>query len=196
MKLKGKYSYSYILKYVPKNIDVDNPNLIQAREDVYDFMDGNISDSYAESFLKEIWNIVKDNPSEWCVCFIPASTEWRTNRRYTKLVKRIKDNIKVDVFLDAVNLLDREPMYTCQNKETLISNFVYNVNYYINKRVLLIDDLINTGKTFKRIADRLMESGALEVHGLFFAKTYHPTANAYINKIEVKKITEHVDDKK
>lgn len=187
MKRKEKYSYSYILKYVPKKVDVNDTNLIQAREDVYDFMNGEISDTYAESFLKEIWSVVKENPSEWCVCFIPASTEWRTNKRYTKLTTLIKENIKVNVFLDAVNLLDREPMHTCPNKETLISNFFYNVNYYHGKRILLIDDLINTGKTFRTIADFLMESGAKEVHGLFFAKTYHPAANACINKIEVKK---------
>lgn len=187
MKIKEKYTYSYIIKYVPKIIETDNLSIIKAREDVYNFMNGKADEKYINALIEEIWDVIRENPKEWCICFIPASTETRTEKRYSLLIEKIKKSIHVEIYIKAVMLIDREPMHTAKNKESLVSDYIYDVNSYYGKRVLLIDDLINTGKTFKRIGDMLMETGAVEVYGLFFAKTIHPVSDKNLDYINIKK---------
>lgn len=172
--IKDNYTYSYIIKYVPKAVDTNNPLYIMGREDVYAFQNGHVSTSFRETLLREIQEIVKDEKSDWCVCVIPAATEARTARRYGLLSELIESSTGVKVYIDAITLYDREPMHFTADRKNLVNIFTYNLHYYYGKKVILIDDMINTGNTFKHVADRLMETGAKDVRGLFFSKVIHP----------------------
>lgn len=174
IEIKDQYIYSYLIKYVPKTVDSNNPQHVMEREDVYAFQRGHLSIAFHEPLIREIKEIVGDEQTEWCICVIPAATEARTAKRYAAIPEIIESSTGVKVFVDAINLCDREPMHFALDKKKLVNIFTYNLEYYYGRKVILIDDMIYTGNTFKHVADRLMETGAREVRGLFFSKVVHP----------------------
>lgn len=183
---KSKYIYSYFINYIPKNVHTDNPSHLEDRRDVFALMNGEVSDKYMSIIIEEVKIITSSNPSEWCVCFIPASTSQKTYKRYNTLSKRISEELKVKVTLNAITLSEREAKHLTVNKDSVKSLFTFNVNEYYGKKVILIDDIIVTGGTFRSIGDYLMMTGAIYIHGMFFAKSVHPK-KLYLNKVTITK---------
>lgn len=53
----------------------------------------------------------------------------------------------------------------------MIPYLILNSEQYKGKNVLLFDDVITSGGSFKQVAAKLLETGAKSVIGIFLAKT-------------------------
>lgn len=138
-------------------------------------MDGKCSEEYIKKIIEEINNIVGDHPEDWILCFIPAATEQRTLTRYIPLKSEIAKRSNVTVSLTAITCWrDGEIRHISPASANIQFHNIYQVNEYYGKKVILMDDLIASGKTFKTVAETLYATGAKEVHGLIFGKTVHP----------------------
>ena len=59
-----------------------------------------------------------------------------------------------------------------QRKTTIEKAFTTNINYeYKDKKILILDDIISTGSTMKKIASLLKAKGAKEITGLTLSYT-------------------------
>lgn len=172
----NKYPYSFIVEYIPIRFGNSNPQYRAQRKAVFDFMDGKCSEEYIRKIIEEIDCIVGDHPEDWILCFIPAATEKRTLTRYTPLKEEIKKRSNIVVSLTAITCWrDGEIRHISPVSANIQFHNIYQVNEYYGKKVILMDDLIASGKTFKTVAETLYSTGAKEVHGLIFGKTVHPT---------------------
>lgn len=181
---KSKYLYSYFINYIPTTIKTDNPSHLKDRRDVFALMNGNVSDEYVSIIIEEVKKIISSEPSNWCVCFIPASTTERTSNRYSMLASRMSDELNIPISVNAIALSDRNPMHLTEDKNSLQNFYTFQVNEYYGKKVILFDDIIVTGGTFRSVGDYLMKTGAKSIHGMFFAKSVHPK-KLYFNKVSV-----------
>lgn len=170
-----RYTYNYFLEYIPKGHPFPTEQQKRERRITYNFKDGILYGTYLDRFVSMISEIIQEPMSDWCICYIPASSQERTRKRYKNLTKLLSKRYNIKIAENAVHVNDYEPTHLTQNhlaQETVLQ--YYEVNDYYQKNIILIDDILTTGKTFTRIADMLMETGAKSVHGLFFAKTTHP----------------------
>ena len=54
------------------------------------------------------------------------------------------------------------------------SEFSFSSEYFRGKNVILVDDVVNRGRTLSSTGDRLVNKGANSVTGLVVAKTVNP----------------------
>ena len=168
------YPFTPILKYFP--LRYDNLDHWQKAEQmsVFKFSKGIINHKNLQKLTDTIYEIVKDNPEKWIVCFTPAASKERTETRYTRLAAYLENVLPCKVTLKAIfNSVDAEPSHVTENI-THYRSFVYMVNDIYHKHVVLIDDVICSGTTFQHAGDKLMECGALSVQGVMFALSIHP----------------------
>jgi ATP-dependent DNA helicase RecQ len=170
-----RHNYNYLLEYIPARYTGLSPKQLQDRNTVYDFKNGNISSSVKNEFLSKVRGIVSGRPSDWVVCFIPASTKSKTYNRYSALALFLSREAGCNVFIDAVTkATDSEAGHVVGKSNNPTEDFEVKSEYLRGKKVILIDDVITRGRTFDDTADLIMRSGAVSVQGLFLAKTIHP----------------------
>ena len=171
----ARHNYTYLLEYIPVRYQGLSSKQLQDRKDVFNFKDGSAPVSVKTGLLSKIRNIVSTNPSQWVVCFIPASTKAKTFNRFSSLALYLSREAGCDVYIDAiVNSVDTEAGHISGKSNNPTQNFVINTAYIKGKRVIVIDDVITRGRTFDDTADKLLQTGATSVQGLFVAKTIHP----------------------
>ena len=141
-----KYPYRCILKYVPSSYVPDQDWQERNRNLVYRFKQGVCSEIHMKRFQKQCMYLIKDMAIDWVVCFAPCSSEERTEKRFRGLCEFLSRNLPCEVHVD----------------------------HFFGKHVILIDDVISTGKTFNKVGDLLVRGGALSVEGLFFSRTVYP----------------------
>lgn len=171
-----------ILEYLPKRYDATEEQE-QNRQICYSFKDGYLSDFVKNSFLAKIREITGGCKLNWLVCFIPASTSAKTERRFSKLADAIRKD-GYDVELRAIyNRYDTEAGHISGKSSNPIEAFGFNSEKFGGKNIILIDDIITRGTTFNQAANKLDRLGALSVTGLFLARTinpdYHPHNSVY-----------------
>lgn len=171
--MKTKYPFRCIIKYIPSRYS-NLQEWQQANQRlVYHFKHGMIEDRHKTAILDAIKGIIKDRPDEWVVAFVPASTNAKTIQRYSSLSSFLKDHLGCPVSLSAIkNFQDYEPVHL--SGETVFKIHAINKEYFADKRVVLIDDIVTTGRSFKTMGDKLIYLGALSVYGVCFAMTIHP----------------------
>lgn len=171
------YSASALFAYLPVRYSA-NSEQQQNRQEVYNFKDGRCSSRVSSALIDRINEIVSGNPSNWVVAFIPASTSSRTIVKYSSLANTISRNVRASVSLTAVyNAIDRESTMITGKVSDPTQTFGFNPSEFSGKNVILIDDVITTGRSFVRCADKLSSMGAKSVVGLFVAKTINPDWN-------------------
>ena len=103
-------------------------------------------------------------------CVIPASTLEKNERRYRKFCEAVAAATGVENGMDVIRILyDRD-----NSREAKTNDVIHNLNFgdeCIGRRVILFDDVFTRGTSFKQCSDRLIETGADEVIGLFLGKT-------------------------
>ncbi len=171
--MKSKFPFKCITKYIPSRYDnlkdwqIDNQRL------VYDFKNGKIREEHKKLFLDAVKTIIADDPDSWVVCFIPASTRERTEQRYAGLCEYLTENLECQVYLHSIqNFHDYEPVH--QNGVTEYKLHSFHREHFAGKNVILIDDVITTGRSFREMGDKLLYIGALSIYGVCFAMTIHP----------------------
>ena len=92
--------------------------------------------------------------------------------------------------LDAIVGCDRDSVHLKEDlphNNEILYDFIFNVKFE-NKRVILFDDVITTGKSLSDFGFFLKESGASSVYGVIFAMTIHPNLPfTYKNKKPMRK---------
>ena len=168
------YPISILFEYLPVRYNASYSEQ-QDRKEVYRFKDGDYSRRVLNGLESEIRSIVGYNPSSWVVAFIPASTSSRTRCKYQTLAKELARDLNVVVSLDAIyNVYDRESTMSTGKVSDPTAPFGFRSSEFDGKKVILIDDVITTGRSFNRCAEKLVANGARTVHGLFVAKTVNP----------------------
>lgn len=170
-----KYHYRCILNYVPSSYVADRDWQERNRKIVYEFKEGKYSENYMRKFQYQCQRLIKDMAIDWVVCFAPCSCKDRTIKRFGRLSEYLTTNLPCKVYLDTFTYLgEKYPSYLWGKKEIDNAQIGATVNHYFGKHVIVIDDVISTGRTFNKVGDLLMKSGALSVEGLFFSRTIYP----------------------
>lgn len=171
-----------ILEYLPKRYEATQEQE-QNRQICYNFKDGYLSETVKNAFLDKIREITGNNTTGWLICFIPASTSAKTERRFSKLADAIRSE-GYDVELRTVyNKYDTEAGHISGKSNNPIEAFGFNAESVNGKNIILIDDIITRGTTFSQVSNKLSGFGAISVSGLFLARTinpdYHPHNSVY-----------------
>lgn len=181
--MESKYPFKCVLKYIPSRFDNLKQWQVGNQRMVYDFKHGKISDEHRQRIVDTIRAIIGENPDEWVVTFIPAGTEQKTEERYAALASFLHESLPCPVYLHSIkNFEDYEPVH--QKGVTGFKLHSFHRKHFTGKRVILIDDVITTGRTFRQMGDKLMYIGARSVYGVCFAMTIHP--NLPIKKSKMK----------
>lgn len=171
-----------IIEYLPKRYSA-TPEQEQNRQICYNFKDGYLSDSVKNAFLNKIREITNNNKSGWLICFIPASTSTKTDRRFSKLADALRNEGYEVGFKAIYNKYDTEAGHISGKSANPIEAFGFNTEMTKGKNIILIDDIITRGTTFNQAANKISSLGALSVCGLFLARTinpdYHPHNSVY-----------------
>lgn len=174
---ENNYPFTYLLEYIPQRFAEINDWEKTERYIIFDFKSGIYTTSLMRKIQKKIIDITKGNYESWCMAFIPAATESATKKRYGRLVDFLKDNIPMDISLDAVQFVGDYSSRHGKEKEKVFSeSYTYSVslNFVFNRNVILFDDIITSGKTYQQIACCVMSAKAISVQGLMLAKTVYP----------------------
>jgi ATP-dependent DNA helicase RecQ len=172
--MRTTFNYAHLLDYLPTRYSA-NDEQTKDRYAVYDFKNGNCSDRIFNAFAKYIKEQAGNNKSNWVVCFIPASTDWKTKRRYSNLASRLQSATGVKATLSAITReIDKESGHLNGKVGNPIEGVAFDSSEFRGKNVILIDDVITRGKTFMLTANELLNRGASDVIGLFVAKTVNP----------------------
>lgn len=174
-----KYSYSSLLEYYPVRYNVSD-ELAHDRKEVYDFKEGHASQRVKDLLVERINKITAGEKGKWLICFIPSSKQATTVLRYGKLSKYLSAHTSVMASNTAIsNKEDREAQHTGARLSDPSATFAFSRSEIAGKKILLIDDVITNGSSFRKCAEHLKASGAADVQGLFVARTMHPGLTTY-----------------
>lgn len=170
----SKYPFQCVSKYIPLRYDNLEHWQKAGQQTVFQFSRGQVAKEHKERIVQLIMNTIKGDPDKWIVCFTPAASKERTWQRYGRLAEYLVKQLPCRVSLKTIfNCVDGEPTHL-GGKYDHYKTFVYMANDVYKKHVILMDDIICTGTTFRHAGDKLMACGALSVHGVIFAMTIHP----------------------
>ena len=176
--IRMNYNVSNIWEYLPVRYEATTLQKI-VRSEIYRFKDGFFSQNIKNELVSHIRSITGDCPSDWVVAFIPASSAERTRTRFYRLSQELSAALpNVRICFNAIsNAQDRPSTMVTGKIANPAEFFAVNSNAISGKKVLLIDDVITTGRSFQQTANKVMACGARSVEGLFLAKTINPDWN-------------------
>jgi hypothetical protein len=166
------FKYGWFFPYYPKRFEVSQ-ELDNIRKIVYGFKDGKIVLNQYCEMLKSNLNGLWVPHSNWYLSPIPASSHLKTKTRFEKFIAQME---VVCEFQNGYNLIankdDWDPIHTAakRNNFNILDHIV--IGPVQNKKILLTDDVVTTGRTFSMIAKKLILLGAVEVQGFFLGKTH------------------------
>lgn len=173
-------TYHYLVEYLPKRYTASFEQE-QDRRTVYNFKDGICNDNLKEKFANAVSAITSYDKDNWIVLFIPASSDIKTHRRYSSLANYIKSKTGVEATIKGIeNLEDTESQCLSGRRYDKTSSYKFNDYLYRGKKVILIDDVITSGRSFQTCAIHLINGGASSVQGLFLAKTVNPDWQSHV----------------
>ena len=178
MYSKSKYKRIWKLNYVPSYYQGISEEQQRDNKIVIDFKDGIYDEDVMIWFRQKIWNITKNDEPAWSVCFMPCRNDEEQKKRFGKLAEYLKKTTRENICLSTFGfVVNRDPSHCTGRTNTNVMDIAINlpdISNISNKKVIIIDDILTTGKTFERTADQAMRTGARTVVGLFLAKTKHP----------------------
>ena len=127
-------TYYYLTEYVPVRFSATYEQK-QARQIVYNFKDGMYNESLMNKFTGAINNIGKSNAM---VCFIPASSNERTQKRFGRLSSYINSHSNWTADLNAIRRSqDSLPGHVYGKSSNPAGDFVINSSVR-GKNIILI----------------------------------------------------------
>ena len=169
------YRIRYKLRYVPEYYDGLSEQQLKDRKTITDFKKGIYDDEICEWFSETIMNIMKGEDLEYIVCFIPSSKgDEKTIKRYSKLYEYLNIVLFCKVYLNDIGYVGYKPTKHSTGNHIENYNLAISADHFYGKRVILIDDVLTTGRTFNEIAKMLEDFGAANVTGVFLGRTIHP----------------------
>ena len=176
--MKTSFAYYNVLEYLPTRYSAT----LEQRNDrqvVYNFKDyGTCGSKIFDQFVKVIKSNTRFCQEEYVICFIPASTHSKTQMRYGDLAKRLERETGVRAYVSALKRVkDKASGYLNGKSGNPLEGVEFDSSCFRGKKVILIDDVITRGRTFCLAANELLDRGAVDVIGLFVAKTVNPDWN-------------------
>ena len=164
--------FYYYLNYLPTRYNATYKQE-QDRITVYRFKDGVCDDDVYMWIKIHLNNLCRFYHSGTIlICAIPASTKIKTYNRYNKLLNKLSCDLNINNGFSSIVTKNDIAAGHCNNKNMESQhNFIIDSKTIVGKNVVLIDDVITTGRTFNNIKTELLKLGALNVTGLFIAKT-------------------------
>lgn len=168
------YNYYYTMDYLPTRYEADRSEW-ENRRAVWNFKDGKCSTSVLNMLKRYVNRIVgSDSTDDYVICFIPASTRAKTLKRFGRVAKELESQTGVEATLRAITKpVDSASGHVAGKSNNPTAGFSFHSEYFVGKKVILIDDVITRGTTFNDTATKLIRYGAKTVTGLFVAKTVY-----------------------
>lgn len=169
--IAGKKTPFYAIhNYYGKNKfpDVDQ-NILDVRRQIWNFKDG----QNAAVIANKIANAIKTKAldlNKSCLVIIPASTQVKTTIRFQLFCNRLSATLGIENAYEAIKTEDHEQTKG-QSGGNKIAPFSFNPSYYKDKTVYLFDDVCTSGTSFKQVAEKLIQTGAVKVIGIFLGRT-------------------------
>ena len=178
MYSESKYQRIWKLNYVPSYYEGISEEQQRDNKIVIDFKNGIYDEDVVIWFRRRIWNITRKDEPAWTVCFMPCSNDKEQQKRFGKLAEYLKKTTRENICLSAFGFVEnRKPSHSSGQTKIDVMDIGINIpdiSKISNNKVIIIDDVLTSGKTFERTADQAMLTGARTVVGLFLAKTKHP----------------------
>lgn len=173
-EFNSKYPFRWVIKYIPSYYTNLKDWQEGNRKAVYDFKKGVISEEHKKLFLENVRYITEDKASEWVIAFVPTHNNDNTIKRFSGIAKYLEDHQPCPVLLNSIwNDGNYERRHI--DGETQPKYHVFVEKDFEDKNVVLIDDVITTGKSFRQIGDKLKNiKGVGRIYGVIFAMTIHP----------------------
>jgi predicted amidophosphoribosyltransferase len=169
----GNLGYATFIKYFPTRFNVEEKYKAN-RKIVYDFKEGNYNSIVDDLFIKAINSMLNQTQkTKFWFCPIPSSTISTTQNRFHDFCDRISNKTGINNGYSLIqSSANRNQVHIGDNRDySKVINCI-NFNSISGKNILLCDDVVTTGKSFKLIANHIMSLGANSVRGLMLAKTH------------------------
>ena len=152
------------------------------RSSIWDFKDGYCH----RRVLDGLVNAVRSkSDSQTLVCFVPASTKEKTQRRYSRVAEAIQRLTGVPCSLNAIKREeDGQPGHQGIKKDDPSEDYTFDRSLIAGKKIILIDDVITRGNTLRCTARRLKENGAINVIGLAVGATVNLSGRVDTRNLE------------
>ena len=195
-KFHSKYRFTNILCYVPKRYGIMGERQRRQRAVVDDFKNGNYDDALCQHFERIIKTIITrhTDKTSWVITFVPPSIGYEVEYdwRYRHLAQYLHNHLpEVPIIYYGVSVRceDSWQQKSKGGRRTIKpGNLIVDQQSFRDKPVILIDDVITTGYSFRVVGDALVAAGATYVTGVILAKTIHPHLPV-INRNQNTKIT-------
>lgn len=175
--MKTTFTYCHVLEYLPTRYPASSSQK-NDRSAVYQFKDGYCEPRIFDGLVDAVNHLAGYNKSDYVICFIPASTQYKTNIRYRNLAARLESATGVKVCFNAITrIVDTAAGHLNGKFGNPVEGLSFDASSFRGKKVILIDDVITRGTTFCRTANELLDRNAIDVYGLFVAKTINPDWN-------------------
>lgn len=184
------YDYYIRTKHLPYASDIQQ----EITQRVLELKDGlnPSSDLYSEvlrtleAYFNENWK----TPQGPTIIFMPCSSEYAYFNRFATLARSLSQRYHYNTAIDAIQYTDtRKSKHLSQNRDSIesASNVVISPKI-IGKQVIIMDDVITTGKSLHQFAKELRTYGVTIKAAVFLAQTAkYPTDKEVFRKI--RKIT-------
>lgn len=111
---------------------------------------------------------------------IPASTRVKHNQRFSTFCYLLSERTGIPNGFNAITIRnDRDELKGLQGVDKIF-NLTFNETVFKGKKVILVDDVLNTGQGFIQLRKKLLEHGAKSVMGIFLVKTVPATEMSVI----------------
>ena len=193
-RFHSKYPFRMVTRYIPKRYEGLQDWQLENREAVERFKHGNLTEAEMQKIVKLVKRIIAkgEDTDKWIITYIPASTRDRYIKKYFTLTRYLRKHLEVPVAYFGVSILDEGKCKHEGGRKVITSDNLIIKRYLLpvrKKNIILIDDVITTGESFRTVGDFLKAKGANSIFGLFYAMTIHPNLPEKTNNVrEMKKI--------
>lgn len=174
----GSFPYYYLYDYYPhKRYDYERLNANQRLTStlITHFKEGRRPAGLHISTILKAAMLKEPSLQYDLLAVIPASTRQKNRKRFESFCGLFAEPDKNG--FDAIRILhDREEMKG-QSRCDKTANLTFDREMIAGKRILLLDDVITRGDGFRQTAEKLMDSRAASVTGLFLARTVRLNGN-------------------
>ena len=181
LKCQSKYPFKKVTRYIPKRFtDLQDWQEEKNRKAVERFKKGDYTDKEMQRMVQLIQGIVTKSkePKNWVVVFVPASTKEKYHKRYCTLTSYLRKHLEgVSVAYFGLTILEEGQSKHKGGEKLITPDNLYIKRHLLkikDRNVILIDDVITTGESFRTVGDYLIDHGAKKIHGVIFAMTIHP----------------------
>lgn len=187
MYIKSKYPIRWKLQYVPTYYEGLSEDQQRDQRIVLDFKNGIYDDYLMLWFRQNIWKLTEGDEYSWSVCFLPCSSDEEQQKRFGKLEQYLKENTMVETHLSTFGYVEKpEPSHCIGKSDINLMNIALHVPDIYMKNVILIDDIITTGRLQSRnnrkiLNMRMLGVTLLQIRGYAYFLPYKVyTINVYI----------------